>query len=132
MSSLTYGDKDEPLIVELVDVSDKCAVVAARGEVDMQTAPRLDAVLTQTLAGGPKRIVVDLSDTPFIDSTGLGVLIKAAMKLAPAGGSLAVAVGHSHVIRVFEVTGLGEVLEVHPTLEAALGSCESADEGPVQ
>ncbi len=51
-------------------------VVTVRGDVDMATADRLWAVIEQVLASS-ERLVIDLSATTFIDSTGLGLLIRA-------------------------------------------------------
>src|SRR5213078_419069 len=56
-------------------------VVAVRGEIDLFTAPELKQKLTDAIEGGKSRIVVDLTDTTFLDSTALGVLIGAVKRL---------------------------------------------------
>ena len=53
------------------------AIVGAQGEVDVFTAPGLDAELDALVSGGNPRLVVDLTGVAFLDSTGLGVLVKA-------------------------------------------------------
>ena len=50
-------------------------VVAVRGEIDLFTAPELKQKLTDAIEGGKTRIVVDLTDTSFLDSTALGTLV---------------------------------------------------------
>ena len=55
----------------------QCAVVAVRGEIDLFTAPELKSALSEAIESGHTRIVVDLTDTTFLDSTALGVLIRA-------------------------------------------------------
>ncbi len=60
-------------------------MVAARGEVDVATAPALRAAVDEALDRGPADVVVDLPGVTFIDSTGLGVLIGARRRCLDAG-----------------------------------------------
>src|SRR5437867_2307042 len=53
------------------------AVVAVSGEVDLYTAPRLQAELAALVRDGSSRVVVDLSGVEFCDSTGMNVLLSA-------------------------------------------------------
>jgi len=95
-------------------------VVAAVGEVDLFTAPGLDAELTRVVTGGATAVVVDLSGVDFLDSTGLSVIVKALKRVREAGGSLSVVVTSERVAKVFRITGLDQILPVHPSLAAAL------------
>jgi anti-anti-sigma factor len=58
-------------------IDDTRQVVAVAGEIDLFTAPELKAALGEALESGRIRIVVDLTETTFLDSTALGVLIGA-------------------------------------------------------
>jgi len=60
-------------------------VIAVRGEIDLATAGRFREVIDEAIVPGG-RLVVDLSGTRFIDSTGLGVLAKAHARLAASSG----------------------------------------------
>ena len=94
-------------------------VVRVAGEIDVATAPRLeDALAGPTRAG--KRVVLDLSECVFIDSAGLRTLLGARSAAESAGGSLVLVVSDPGLLRVFEVVGLGDVLEIHDTLAGAL------------
>ncbi len=95
-------------------------VVAVSGEVDIYSAPQLDAVLSELIAAGQVALVVDLTEVGFLDSTGLGVLVKALKRCREANGSVAVVTQGERVLRVFAITGLDAVIPVHPTLAAAL------------
>jgi anti-sigma B factor antagonist len=95
-------------------------VVAAAGEVDVYTAPTLDAELTRAVDSGATAVVVDLSGVDFLDSTGLSVLVKALERLRERDGSLAVVVAAERVAKVFRITGLDEMLSLHASLADAL------------
>lgn len=95
-------------------------IVAATGEVDVYTAPVLDEALTSAVSGGATRVVVDLSGVDFLDSTGLSVLVKALKRVRDSDGSLDVVVTAERVAKVFRITGLDQVIPVHPSLVDAL------------
>jgi len=99
-----------------------CAIVAARGDVDISTSPDLREALGRVVAEGNRAVVVDLSAVKFIDSTGLGVLVGAFTAVRNAGGRLAVVNDHSAVIKVLTITALHDVLGVQPTLEGAVAA----------
>jgi anti-sigma B factor antagonist len=96
------------------------SVVAAIGEVDLFTAPALDAELTRVVSSGASAVIVDLTGVDFLDSTGLSVIVKALKRVRESGGSLSVVVASERVGKVFRITGLDQILPVHPTLAAAL------------
>jgi anti-anti-sigma factor len=78
-------------------------VIAVAGEVDMATAPQLGEVLgTQTGVD----LVVDLSRVPFLDSSGLSVLVRTRADLAGTGRTLRVIGEQDNVRKILEVTGL--------------------------
>jgi anti-sigma B factor antagonist len=111
--------------VDLVITTDQVvgrSIVAVEGEVDIATAGELDAALSAEIAGGRHDLVVDLSQVSFLDSTGLGVLIKALKRTREADGSLAVVTDSQRVLKVFRITGLDSVVPLFPTLEAALAA----------
>jgi anti-anti-sigma factor len=98
-------------------LADATRIVRVSGELDLYTAPQLERALDRngSTAG---RVVVDLSDCTFIDSTGLGILLMAHRHI---GGSALVIVASSlEVLRALEVSGLERRLTAHPTLESAL------------
>ncbi len=97
------------------------AVVTATGELDLYTAPRLQAALAGLLREQVTRIVVDLSGVEFCDSTGMNVLLSAMKRLKEQGGSLELAAPRPAVRRILQVTGLDTVFTVTekaPVLDA--------------
>lgn len=103
--------------IEVVECK-RATVVSVSGEVDVATAPELDEKLA-TVAASP-RVVVDLSGVTFLDSSGLGVLIKALKRVKDTGGSLVLVITEPRILKVFTITGLDKVLTIVSTVDAAL------------
>ena len=104
-------------------------VVAVRGEIDLFTAPELKQKLTDAIEGGKSRIVVDLTDTTFLDSTALGVLIGAVKRLRSRDGRLTIVNVDDNIAKTFEITGLDQIFVIAETREAALEALD-VDEAP--
>jgi anti-sigma B factor antagonist len=86
-------------------------VIAAAGEVDAATAPRLrDAILAARTGSGLTSVVVDLSEVDYFDSTGLAVLAEAEDQCQAAGQRLAVVAGTRAVLLPLRITGLDRLL----------------------
>ena len=87
-------------------------IVAASGEIDVAAAPDLREQLVSLIADGAHRVVVDLEEVDFIDSTGLGVLVGAVRRARGADGDVRLVCTNSRLLKVFEVTGLDEVFVI--------------------
>ena len=103
-------------------LDDDTHVIAVAGEVDLFTAPEFKERVMAPIAAGVERVVVDLSDASFIDSSSLGVLIGAHRRLRARGGRLMVACDHSAILKTFRVTGLDCVFTIAPSVEEALAA----------
>ena len=79
------------------------AVVVVAGEVDMATAPQLDACLCNQ---ADRDVIVDLANVPFLDSSGIGALVHARTVLGENGHTFRVTGEQDNVRTVLEVTGL--------------------------
>jgi anti-sigma B factor antagonist len=96
------------------------AVVSAVGEVDVFSAPGLDSELDALIAAGSARLVVDLSEIAFLDSTGLGVLVKALKHAREADGWLHLVVTSDRIRKIFEITGLDASIPIFDTAQDAI------------
>jgi anti-sigma B factor antagonist len=96
-------------------------IVTAAGELDLHTAPRLDDELAALTARHAAKIIVDLADVPFIDSTALGVLVAAAKRARTDGSLLILVTNDPRTLRVFEVTGLDRTFNLERSLPDAVG-----------
>lgn len=97
-------------------------VVQPTGRLNMVAAPRLREQLRELVDEGARRLVVDLSTTEFIDSSGLGALISGLKAARQGGGDLRIAAPTEQVRRVLTLTKLDKVL-------TAYGSAEDAFDG---
>jgi anti-sigma B factor antagonist len=97
-------------------------VLALTGEVDLYTAPEFKQQLLDAIAQGARHVIVDLSDTTFIDSTTLGVLVGGIKRLRPEGGQLSVVCSDRNITKIFEITGLNRVFPIHASRTEALES----------
>jgi anti-anti-sigma factor len=95
-------------------------LIALRGELDFDDAPRLGRVLEELRAEGERKLVIDLSELTFIDSSGISVLVSAARSAATAQAAFVVAAPTPNVQRVFDIVNLSELVVVEPGLESAL------------
>ncbi|HEX6116573.1 MAG TPA: STAS domain-containing protein [Solirubrobacterales bacterium] len=87
-------------------------IVALEGEIDLSTVPEAERLITDAEAGRPARLVIDLSEVTFMDSSGLRVLLTAHRRAEEAGRGFAIVKGGDTVNRLLEVTGLSERLEL--------------------
>jgi anti-anti-sigma factor len=79
--------------------------VAVTGEVDAASADNLRSALFDVIEGGQPKVVIDMSEVSFIDSSGLRVLIAGYKAAEAAGGGLSVAEPSEAVRRLLEITG---------------------------
>jgi anti-sigma B factor antagonist len=101
------------------ELEDRISVIAAEGDLDLSTAPRLKSMLMDSLAGGCNEIVVDLSMVAFMDSTALSVLVGVKRRLDERTW-LAIVCDRPNVLQVFEFSGTDASFAIYPTLEDAL------------
>lgn len=98
--------------VHVERVDDSIAVVGVDGEIDIKTEPDLDRALRETHADGATRIVLDLTGSPFVDSTLLVLLVEWRGRLDAVGGDLAVVASEPWIVNMFRVTKLDERLHL--------------------
>ena len=105
-------------------------VLSLSGEVDLYTAPEFKQQLLEVIGQGGKEVVVDFSDTTFIDSTTLGVLVGGVKRLRTNDGQLALVCSDRNITKIFEITGLDRVFNIYPTRVEAVAMVKSADKPP--
>lgn len=97
-------------------------LVVASGEIDVATAPALRDRLNELVDAGSHRIVVDLEDVDFIDSTGLGVLVGGLRRARTEEGELRLVCTNARLLKVFEATGLHRVFTIAASVDDAVTS----------
>jgi anti-anti-sigma factor len=116
--SITCG-KD--VLVQLLEISNReygrYAVVALRGELDLAGATGLRDRLRTERDEHEGRVVLDLSELTFIDSTGLSILVEYHEKTHAAGGRLILLAPREAVVKTLHITGLDERLTIRGRIE---------------
>jgi anti-sigma B factor antagonist len=97
-------------------------LIVASGELDISATPRLSTVLAVAATSAGGRLVLDLSEVSFIDSTALGTILKAAAQLDESGTNLEVVAPAGPVRRLLEMTNLTRRFRLYSTREAALAA----------
>jgi anti-anti-sigma factor len=94
-------------------------LVALAGECDLHTGRQLRDVLTSEVSRGTRRMILDLGDLAFMDSTGMQVLLSVYTVLNVRGGTMALVSPQPVVARILELTGADQYLPVYDSLEEA-------------
>ena len=105
-------------------------VISLAGEVDLYTAPEFKQQLLDVIGQGGKEVVVDFSDTTFIDSTTLGVLVVGVKRLRTNDGQLSLVCSDRNITKIFEITGLDRVFAIHGTREEAVSKLSGGAQTP--
>lgn len=111
-------------------------LVLLNGELDLASAPPLREVLAGLLGEDrPERLVLDLSDLLYVDSTGLSVFVSAHKRAAATGVEFSLINPNSSVRKLFQITALDQVFDiqasVHPPETSAADPSPADDRGPV-
>lgn len=108
--------------VDVRQIEAAVTVLTPHGRLNMLAAPALRELIGDTVDTGHRRIVIDLSETVFMDSSGLGALIAGLKVARAAGGDLRLARPSPQVLAVLQLTNLHKVLRPHPSAEEAFGA----------
>jgi anti-sigma B factor antagonist len=97
-------------------------VVAPQGDLDLATADKVKRTLTDLVDAGQPRLLMDLSQVTYVDSSGLGALVAAMKHARAAGGDLRLCGLQEDVRAIFEMTRLIKAVAVHATRQEALAA----------
>lgn len=97
-------------------------IITVTGEIDLATAPELSEAIRHLLYTA-SRIVIDLDQVSFIDSTGLSVLVATYRRMTTEGGSMALVCNNASCMRVMQMTGLSRLFTFYASTAAATGAC---------
>ena len=95
-------------------------VFSYEGAIDLHVSPEVRTALREVIDEKPKRLVVDLSRVPYVDSSGLAVLIGAKQELESEGGVFMLAGAQQAVRTILESAKLDQYFRLVPTVDAAL------------
>ncbi|WP_449060941.1 STAS domain-containing protein [Planomonospora algeriensis] len=106
---------------------DSYTVIRVKGELDMATAPRFRAAVDQVLEASDRPcVVMDLTEMPFCDSVGLGILVNALTRIRDSRGRLILVPAPGMVTRLLTITGLDRHFEMRGSVDEAFGAFDTA------
>jgi anti-sigma B factor antagonist len=108
-----------PFEIARRELDARTSLISVEGDLDLSSAPRLKWMLVDALAEGLDQLVLDLSRTPFMDSTALGVLVAFKRSL-DSDGCLAIVCSGANVRKIFELSGMDSVFPIFPVLTDAV------------
>ena len=104
--------------IEITNVGEY-QVLTPNGDLDVYTVGSLRDAIGTMIDQETPRVVVDLDQVPFMDSSGLGALMGGVRRLREAGGDLAISCTREQHLKLFAITGFGEGVSIAPTVEEA-------------
>jgi len=110
--------------IKTEQLSASAFVISLAGEVDLYTAPEFKQELLEVIAQGATDVVVDFSNTTFIDSTTLGVLVGAVKRLRENDGRLTLVCSDRNITKIFEITGLDRVFSIYGSRDEAVAATD--------
>jgi anti-sigma B factor antagonist len=116
--------------IKTEQLNDDSYVIALSGEVDLYTAPEFKQQLLEVIGNGGKQVIVDFTNTTFIDSTTLGVLVGGVKRLRTNDGQLSLVCSDRNITKIFEITGLDRVFTIYPSRDDAVAGIGTAGSTP--
>lgn len=98
------------------------SILELYGDLDVNSAPTLQEALQQLMDDGKRLVVLDLEAVPFMDSSGLGVLVAAHRRLTAAGGRIALANAVPALRKVFKLTRTNRLFQLHDAVSDAVAN----------
>jgi anti-sigma B factor antagonist len=114
--------------IKTEQLGDDSYVISLAGEVDLYTAPEFKQQLLDVISQGGKNVVVDFTNTTFIDSTTLGVLVGGVKRLRTNDGQLSLVCSDRNITKIFEITGLDRVFTIYATRDEAVDRLQAPSE----
>lgn len=106
------------------------AVVDVRGDIDLQSAPLLRQALLDCAEQGDQRVILNLADVAFLDSTGLSAIIAGLRAMESRQGSLMLAGIAPQVQRLLDLTHLSDEFQVFASVQEAIASRNDPESAP--
>jgi anti-sigma B factor antagonist len=107
-------------------IDDEVHVIKGGGEIDLHAAPEFRERLHELIDAGERRLVIDISEATFIDSTAVGVLMGGLKRLGSVGGSLAVVCDDENVLKIFEIMGVDWLIPIRRSRDEAISAMARA------
>jgi anti-sigma B factor antagonist len=98
----------------------RVAIVTLPAEIDLANAEQVRQDLLSVVAQGATRVIADMAPTTFCDSAGMTALVRVVQQATARGSGLRLAASARAVTRVLALTGVDKLIEVYPSVAAAM------------
>ncbi|MET8905953.1 STAS domain-containing protein [Streptomyces sp. NPDC048232] len=119
-----------PLSVEVTLPREEIALLKVAGYLDVDTATELQHHLANQLHHGRRHFLLDLSEVPFMDSSGMNIILRVYQEARELPGSVHIIAPAPAVRRVLDLTGVSITVPVSESTEEALSRVDAQPEGP--
>jgi anti-anti-sigma factor len=123
------GARPTPAVVSVESFGEQGATVVVDGDLDLDTAPQLEAAISDRISDGDRHLVIDLSAATFLDSMAMGTLLTSIAPLRDDATAIVVLVSGPEIVeRSLAVSGVGEMFTAFDTREAAISGLSGTTE----
>ncbi|MFD4611619.1 MULTISPECIES: STAS domain-containing protein [unclassified Streptomyces] len=119
-----------PLSVEVTLPREEVALLTVEGYLDVDTATELQAHLANQLHHGRRHFLLELSAVPFMDSSGMNIILRVYQEARERAGSVHIIAPAPAVLRILELTGVSITVPVSRSAEEALALVDRQPEEP--
>lgn len=102
-----------------IQTRDGATIVRPSGDIDLARSPQLRSTLAEIIASGPTRLILDLAEVPYMDSSGVATLVEALQLCRGRSAELVLAGLQERVRSVFEIAKLDAVFTITADVDAA-------------
>jgi anti-sigma B factor antagonist len=106
-------------IIRDIQTLDDGLLLSLAGEIDLSRSPEVRVGLIQQIESQPQRLVIDLADVPYMDSSGVATLVEALQKQRAHGGKMVLCNMQTRVRSIFEIARLDQVFTIVDDLQTA-------------
>jgi len=103
-----------------LETRDQATVVHLAGEIDLNQSPRLKLALSKLAESRPPKVIINLADVEYMDSSGVATLVDGFRRINSYRGRLVLAGMNQRVRSLFEITKLDQFFTIRPSVEEAL------------
>lgn len=103
-----------------VKEKDNTFYVSLAGEIDAYTAPKVREELMKPAEDKGVKMIIDLSNVNYMDSTGLGIFVGLFKQLRANDGDLTLTGMSERLQRLFDITGLADVMDINTEVEGGV------------
>lgn len=111
---------DADNIIKDIQWEGKIAIISAMGDIDLHRSNNFQQALQGVLKNKPTKIIINLADVNYMDSSGIATLVKLLSNTRKNKIALAIAGANKRVQSVFDITRLKSVFEMYDSVEQAM------------